>query len=626
MSRYSLSSLTNTLDAFVTPPFTGTPILLWLCFVLFSIASMDPLWRWNLSDPDDYLYLVQALDWLNGQSWFDLIQHRMDPPQGTFIHYSHLLSGFYAGFIFLLQPFFGATSAALITAAILPPVYLALLFFSVRWLAQVMIAPKWGDLTAYILFFSTAIMSQFVCGAIHHHGIEALLAIVAFCCIARMVEHPSALVWAVAAGFTLALGLTIGLEIIAILGLFSLCLGVWATIEGSSAARSGLVFASTLFICSLCFLLMTRPQQHIFDAIIPAYSIVYVVLTGSIAFCFLCVVLADKKASELLRYIIGVGVACATGWVFLHCFPELKAGPYGGVDASLAKLIFTSEPEAWPIVRKGATLTHQIFPLIWPVLAIGSNLFIFIHAPNRAKRWLWGMILLVLSTCLGLAAFYQCRFLDYTQPFAVLPLTAMVRRDWEQKLFATHTDRALSMMRLALILIVGPVTMIAAGNFDDDSLDKANQSTTLMQPPSKGCDMHFLAELLNDKQGYGGQPGLIINSLNEGSELLFRTKYSVLAAPYHMNVQGNLDALRFFTTPDPTEAENIAKKRKASLVILCNEPSQLRAYRAAQTDLSPSKTTFVQQLVNNKIPLWLKPIQSPRLGDLMLFEIHSSTP
>ena len=137
---------------------------------------MDPLWRWNLSDPDDYLYLVQALDWLNGQSWFDLIQHRMDPPQGTFIHYSHLLSGFYAGFIFLLQPFFGATSAALITAAILPPVYLALLFFSVRWLAQVMIAPKWGDLTAYILFFSTAIMSQFVCGAIHHHGIEALLA------------------------------------------------------------------------------------------------------------------------------------------------------------------------------------------------------------------------------------------------------------------------------------------------------------------------------------------------------------------------------------------------------------------------------------------------------------------
>jgi hypothetical protein len=620
MSRFRLLSITDALDALFMPPCKGAPILVWMCFILLLIANRTtPIWQGDLSDPDDYLYLVQAFDWLKGQGWFDLVQHRMNPPQGTFIHFSHLLSAFYAGFIFLLQPFFGSLTAALITSIIIPPVYLALLLLSVRWLARMMIAPEWGDLTAYFLFFSPVIISDFVPGHIDHHGLEALLAVVAFCCMARMIERPAELIWAAAAGLALALGLTIGLEIVAIVGLFSMCLGAWAMIEGGAAVRSGVLFSLTLFVGSLGFLLVTRAPQHIFDVDIQAYSIVYVILTGSIALCFASVALVGKKASAVTRCLVGGGVAAATGLAFLHAFPALKGGPYGGLDPVLAKLIFDSASEAWPVIRDGASWTKQIGPLVCPMVALGANLWMLICAPDRTRRWLWGMLLFVLSACTGLGAFYQCRFFSYAQSFAVIPLTAMVWRDWGYKPHIPLGRDALRIVRLALILLVCPLSAIVVGNYGDDSHDKgAAQSAPVKQASPKGCDMHFLADLLNDKQGYGSHPRLIINSLNEGTELMFRTPHMVLASPFHMNVDGNLDALRFFTTHDPDEAKAIAERRGAELVVICSMPSQLQSYGSA------TERTFVQQLIGNQIPVWLTPIQSPQLGDLRLFEIHAS--
>lgn len=618
MTRFSFSSLADRLDALLTPPFRGATIAVWVCFVLFSLVNRtDAIWQGNLSNPDDYLYLVQALDWLNGQSWFDQIQHRMNPPQGTFIHYSHLLSGFYAGIIALLRPFWG-DSAALITAAVMPPVYLAAFLFAMRWLGRTMIAPGWGDMTAYILLFSPVIMSQFLPGHIAHHGLLALLTVTAFCCMTRMMERPAAWGWAAAAGIVMALGLALGLAIVAVVGIFALCLGLWAVIEGGAAARSGLVFGLNFLAGNIGFLFITRPLPHIFDAELMAYSIVYVILAGLFALCFACVALVER-APLVARVIMGGGVACAAGAIFLHYFPALKAGPYGGIDPSLAKLIFSSEPEAWPIFRAGAPLANQVLPLLWPAMAIAANLFVLAHASSHAQRWLWRVVLGVLSACLALAVFYQCRFLDYVQPFAALPLAAMIRHDWERRPEA-NAAHVVRILRLAALLLAGPLATVIAGNYNDDARDVANQTITPVS--AKGCDMHFLADLLNDKQDYGDRPRLIINSLNEGPELLFRTRHSVLAGPYHMNVEGNLDALRFFTAVDAAEAEAIARRRKADMVVLCDMPSQLRAYRSE----NPTQAIFVQQLIAGQIPDWLKPVQSPQFGDLRVFQVRTTEP
>src|SRR5271168_3626835 len=72
-------------------PFTG----LWLVVMIYYVACYllvptSHTLRGNLPDPDDYMYLVQVMDWLKGAGWYDNIQHRINPPDGVMIHFSRL--------------------------------------------------------------------------------------------------------------------------------------------------------------------------------------------------------------------------------------------------------------------------------------------------------------------------------------------------------------------------------------------------------------------------------------------------------------------------------------------------------------------------------------------------------
>ena len=66
-------------------------------------------------DPDSFLRLVQVRDLLAGQGWFDLVQHRMDPPGGALIHWSRLIDAPIAGLI-LLGNLFGDGERFALTA------------------------------------------------------------------------------------------------------------------------------------------------------------------------------------------------------------------------------------------------------------------------------------------------------------------------------------------------------------------------------------------------------------------------------------------------------------------------------------------------------------------------------
>jgi hypothetical protein len=39
-------------------------------------------------DPDDAMRLAQVRDFMDGQGWFDMTAWRLDPPHGTFMHWT----------------------------------------------------------------------------------------------------------------------------------------------------------------------------------------------------------------------------------------------------------------------------------------------------------------------------------------------------------------------------------------------------------------------------------------------------------------------------------------------------------------------------------------------------------
>jgi hypothetical protein len=84
-------------------------MLAWLiaCAILV-VANLSAISNFVIRDPDDMLRLLQVRDWLAGQSWFDVSQHRMNPPEGAGTHWSRLVDLPIAGLILLTRPLLGA--------------------------------------------------------------------------------------------------------------------------------------------------------------------------------------------------------------------------------------------------------------------------------------------------------------------------------------------------------------------------------------------------------------------------------------------------------------------------------------------------------------------------------------
>ncbi len=63
-------------------------ILLWLLAAfgfatMIAPADLGMVIHLRVPDPDDAMRLVEVRDLVNGQGWFDLVQHRFGPPPGS---------------------------------------------------------------------------------------------------------------------------------------------------------------------------------------------------------------------------------------------------------------------------------------------------------------------------------------------------------------------------------------------------------------------------------------------------------------------------------------------------------------------------------------------------------------
>src|ERR1700761_6319831 len=115
--RRPVSGISRFFAAIFEPPFYGLPFLIWGYFVWCYLVYPDSaILHGSLPDSDDYMYLDQVLDWLRGQSWYDNVQHRLNPPEGVPIVFSRLTEFPMAAITWLLSPLLGIKQAALVMA------------------------------------------------------------------------------------------------------------------------------------------------------------------------------------------------------------------------------------------------------------------------------------------------------------------------------------------------------------------------------------------------------------------------------------------------------------------------------------------------------------------------------
>jgi hypothetical protein len=479
---------------------------------------------------------------------------------------------------------------------------------------------EWAGVTAFVGLFATGTIFMFAPGHVDHHGLIVLLVITALGCAMRMMRGQENVRWGLYAGGIMALGLVVALEILPWLLVMSAVIGLHGAVKGGKAARNGLAYGLALYIGSFVGLLLTRPLAGIFTTLdVLSYSVVYVYLTAGIAVSMAGVAVV-AEANGAVRFGLGGALALLTGSWFLHSFPDLITGPYGGMDPALAQIMLGEITETRPLLGGDqggwmALLAYAASALV--ALPVGLA---FMNYAEDEERWGWRLLMALLAAAFALTAFYQRRFAGVMDALAVIPLAVLLWRGW---LWAARKEgRAKVYTELGFLLLAGPLPLLLVPAILDGR--SFSQGVLLFPALTEGnpCDMYVLENILRDPAMYGDRPRLIINTMGTGPELLFRTPHMVLSAPFHMDVGGNLDATRFFATTVPAEAEAIARRHKADLVIACHAVPDVYLEPSKDGAQAKNEPHFIQLLMVDRAPLWLKRVRFKGLDNYVVYEVE----
>src|SRR6267378_1989445 len=116
--------------------------VLWLAATFAIAVPSINVGIFNAMSTDDAMRLVQVRDLISGQDWFDLFQHRLNPP-GTSMHWSRVIDVPLAALILLLRPLIGTHGAETVTLFLWP----LLLFAAVLGLVAAIARQMTGGVT-----------------------------------------------------------------------------------------------------------------------------------------------------------------------------------------------------------------------------------------------------------------------------------------------------------------------------------------------------------------------------------------------------------------------------------------------------------------------------------------------
>lgn len=538
-----------------------------LLAAIWSIRDWHQLAALRLTDTDDVMRLQQIRDWLAGQSFFDLSQHRL--AGGLPMHWSRLPDFVPAGLILALAPAFGRHTAELVAVIAWPTLlFAAALFLAARitrWLA-----PETGREAVIVMALAYPATTTFLPGRIDHHNFQIVLLLATLLALVRPASWRSGALAGVAAVASVA----IGLEMLPLL----VAAGAWLAIawirlrpdadrrmQGYAVALAGGLIVAGLTLRSAQW---GYPACDAFTAIFFRAAIA---ATGAVASIALCARLATASSSRALIAVACGGIATAGA---IGVAPQCLS-PYGTIDPVLAHLWLSRVGEAQPLAHAPlATIIGQAGLMLAGIAATAWHW-------RRTRDARWSAVLLLLLAALGVTAL-QMRGAHLGAPLAVPALAAAIG----------VARRRGAIWALAIWpAAAGIVYPLAA-----QALPTTSHAPADAAPPALSCTtpeaLAAIAAL---------PPGTIMAPLDPGPYILAASRHRIIAAPYHRNNAGNRASYDFFLG-SPAAAHSIARRWHADYVLLCGD---------SFTELAPNEQpadAMLARLRDGRTPAWLAPV------------------
>lgn len=546
-------------------------------FALLLTVALTALWTgvaWldlaalRLPDPDDMVRLAQIRDWIDGQSFSDLVQSRLGPPGGTAMHWSRLPDLVPAAVIWLLSPMMGLPRAEIAAALFWPE----LLFFFHLLLTGGLARKLGGDrsiVPAQTLgALAFPVIALFAPGRIDHHGLQIVLGEG----MLLGLLSGQLLVAGAAAGLSLA----IGAEAAPIIAVAM----IWLVLQWIAAGRAVVGFGTGLLVLALFAFALLRPQVWpggLCDSFTPPLFAVMLMGSGYwLVLAGLTPRLPDMRWRAAAALLLGA-VVVAAGWLTA---PACFGSPYGPTDPLIARV--------WPgqVGEYGGLLQQMpgrvIAWAVLPLLGLVAGIWLL-------KRQLSaGLLLLVASVGVTIVlSLLQLRTLWYAAALAA-PLLAL----------AIPQLRGAAFRGVAWLASLGLVWQALGG---------------LTLPPdaeAERCtDRYSLSALDRLDTGTFAAP------MTLSAYLIGSTQHRSLGGPFHRNRAGNRALAELFAS-GPDEARYQASLWTVDYIALCPTrdgglPPALRR---------PSG--LAAHLLNGAVPDWLTPV--PLVGsDVLVWRVRA---
>jgi hypothetical protein len=561
-------------------------ILMSLLFLAASITLAAPAIKSGVFDAlstDDAMRLVEVRDLIGGQGWFDLFQHRMDPPDGTSMHWSRLIDAPLAGLILLLKPFVGVQQAEAVTLYAWPALLFAIALALVAAMARHMSNRPETQLAAVALaVLSIPALVHFRAGAIDHHNVQIDLLLALILMTAQLEQSA---VKAALGGLMATLSLSIGAEMlpaVAAVGVAVFCLFVW---RGAPVARQVGAFGAAMAASSLLLAPLLIPMSSLTAQVCDTFGGPFVLLSAGGGVSLMLMVAIDRYRSSLpMRLASGAALGAVLVGTFLASYSGCIASPFAHLDAVVISLWVHNIAEAISFSRMLHLFPERIAGYYgFPILAIGLAL-LAIARSCQAETFRWIVALSALAALVG-TGLWQMRSLAGASIIAAPVLVAAVATLW---------PRLGSGSNLLLVsFVASPFCLDAAGTAAAPLLDAIFRPEVIGDPsPCRSLsDVAPLQRLA---------AGRVMAPLDLGPAILAETTHEVFAGPYHRNNDGNAALIKLMLAPMAT-AQQILSDRHVDYVVTCSAGPDANIIKLAPDGLEA-------RLARGETPDFLTPV------------------
>ena len=560
------------------------PIAFAACVAALLIAGgfMQLPARLVFKDPDEAMRLVQVRDFLAGQSWRDLVPHRLDPSFDRPMHWSRFIDLSMTALYWPLSLIMKPEHAERAMAIIWPPLTLVLCAIPLT-----MIARRFGSmraaLTAVILCCGVASLWQFLPGRIDHHSVQMAAALFA---IAFTIQRSTP--WSAGlAGVMTALALSLGIETLPYLLILACFFAVdWIAGQRLPSVRAYVI--ATGASATAFFALNVAPRFWTYTACdVLTFNFLAGIVVGSIGLYGASRWAELRPVSRTSRLMVCALVILGALGTSLAIEPRCAWGVIGTFDPSIRPLWFNHIVEVTTaftiaVIQPSYAFTSFALPMV-ALLVIAMRGHLMLRRDD-------GRIVLTCFAAALLVALLQIRGAFYANVFAALiigPALVSYAQRWTPLRRFETAPLVLAILLLVLVPVLPRLTMHI-------TTAEASQGPAATDPIPTACrSSDSFATLATLPQG------LVLAPVDTGPFILLNTQHAVVSSPYHRFDRGIVLGQSILYKMNSSEAHAALLRRGITYVAICEADMGGRL----ATALAKERPLWAQEVSSADAPL-----------------------